>query len=146
PVQLGNGVGTFLQQASVEDVGEELVVAIPAALVVQGYDEQVAPFQGYQCRCPTGLAGDGVAQGAGEPVQDRGVEQEVVDLWRLLGQDLLDEVVDDVTVVAGEPRNERSGVRPVPKGQSGQLERGDPPLGALAEHADVAGGQRESGR
>ena len=44
-------------------------------------------------------------------------------------EDLLDEVVDDVPVVAGEPGDERATGRRGPQRQRGQLQRGDPALG-----------------
>ena len=52
------------------------------------------------------LAGHGVAQRAGEPVQDGGLEQEPPHRLGLPVEDLLDEVVDDEPVVAGEPGDE----------------------------------------
>ena len=47
-----------------------------------------------------GPAGERVAQRAGEPAEDRRVEQEGAHLWRLAVQDLLDEVVEDEPVAA----------------------------------------------
>ena len=57
-------------------------------------------------RLPSAPAGDGVAQTAGEPVEDGGAEQEVADLVGLPGEDLVGEVVDDEPVAAGERLDE----------------------------------------
>ena len=56
-------------------------------------------------------------------------------------EDLFDEVVDDEPVVAGEPGDERLRVVTAPERQCGQLQGGDPTLGALLECGDVVGGQ-----
>ena len=61
-----------------------------------------------------GRLGDGVAERAGEPVEDRRAEQEVADVVGLAVEHLLDEVVDDEPVVAGEPGDERATGRPGP--------------------------------
>ena len=56
----------------------------------------------------------------------------------LAAQDLLDEVVDDVAVVAGEGRDERGRVGSALQRQRGELERRDPALGPPLERRDVA--------
>ena len=68
--------------------------------------------------------------GAAQPAQDRGVQQEVLDDLRLALHDLLDEVVDDVPVVTGEAGDELGCVVASLHRQCGQLESGDPALGA----------------
>ena len=62
-------------------------------------------------------------------------------LRRLARQHLLDQVVHDVAVVAGERGDERADVGTSLHGQRGQLQRGDPPLGARLQRRDVARGQ-----
>ena len=89
--------------------------------MVERDHEQVAAFQVLQHLRAVGAAGDGVAQGPGESVEDGGAEQEVADALGLPGQHLVGEVVDDEPVAAGErldeagdptapgtPRNERA--------------------------------------
>ena len=41
PVQLGDLAGPLLEQVGAQDVGEQVVVAVPLAAVVEGDDEQV---------------------------------------------------------------------------------------------------------
>ena len=70
-------LGLLVEQARPQHVGEEVVVAVPPAAVVERDQEQVAPLQGLQHGLATVLAGDGVAQRAAQPVQDGGLQQEV---------------------------------------------------------------------
>jgi hypothetical protein len=51
-------------------------------------------------------AGDRVTQRPTEPVEHRRVQQEFPDRVGLMRQHFLDQVVDDVAVVAGEPGDE----------------------------------------
>ena len=74
-------------------------------------------------------------------LQDRRAEQEVLHLLRLALHHLLDEVVDDVAVVPGEAGDEVRGVVAALHRQRGQLERGDPALGASLERRDVGRGR-----
>jgi len=139
-------VGWLGLQVCAQDVGEQVVVAVPAPLVVEGHHEQVLPFQRLDHRPAARCPGDGVAQGRSEPVQDGGGEQEVADLVGLVVEDLLDEVVHDVAVVAGEPRDERRRVLAAPQRDGRQLQRGDPALGAGSQGGDVGRVQVEPGR
>ena len=91
-----------------------------------------------------GAAGDGVAQRPGEPVEDGGAEQEVADLARLPGQHLVGQVVDDEPVAAGERLDEAGDLgraRDAAQREGGELQAGDPALGALLERLDVGGGR-----
>jgi hypothetical protein len=73
-VQEGDGFPLLLVQARPEDVDEQVVVPLPLALVVQREEEQVGALQPCQRRVSVVAAGDGVAQGPGEPVEDGGAE------------------------------------------------------------------------
>ena len=64
----------------------------------------------------------------------------------LAAQHLLDQVVDDVPVVAGEAGDEAGDVGAAPQRQRGQLQRGDPALGARLQRGDVAAVRLEAGR
>ena len=75
-VQLGRQLGLLVQEARPQDVGEELVVAVPLAPVVERDEEQVASIERLQHGLAPALAGHGVAQRAGQPVEDRGLQQE----------------------------------------------------------------------
>src|SRR5207344_3406476 len=92
-VQIGNIVGLLVQQVRLQHVGEQVVVAVPAAAVVEGDQEQVSPLQLGQPGLATRLPGDGIAHRATQPVQDGGLQQEVLDGFGLSLQDLLGQVV-----------------------------------------------------
>jgi hypothetical protein len=63
-------IGLFLQEMRAQDVGEEVVVAIPPALVVQRHHEQVAALQTRKHCLPTGLTRDGIAERRAEAVEN----------------------------------------------------------------------------
>jgi hypothetical protein len=60
----------LLLQAGAEQVGEQMVVAPPAAHLIQRHQEQAGPFDRLQRRLAIGTAGDRIAQRAGQPLQD----------------------------------------------------------------------------
>src|SRR5690606_10078801 len=45
-VELEHEAGSLVEEPPAQDVGEEVVVAVPVTTIVQGDDEQVVPFQG----------------------------------------------------------------------------------------------------
>jgi hypothetical protein len=82
-------VGMCLMQAGAQQVGEQPVVAPPAAFLVQRDQEQVGPLDLLQPLLAVGLGGDGVAQRSRELVKDRRLQQEPHQLVGLPGEDLL---------------------------------------------------------
>ena len=143
-VQLRSQVGLLGEQARPQHLGEQMVVAIPLPLVVQGDEEEVRPLQGHEHVAPVVAAGHGITQRPGEPVEDRRAQQKLAHGLRLVLQHLLDEVVDDVPVVPGEAGDEAAGVVAPLDGQSGELQRRNPPLGALLQGLDVARREAQS--
>ena len=107
-MQVRHLVGTFGEQASVQDVGEQVVVAVPGALPVERDKKEVAALEVLQHPGAVGATGDSVTQRTGESVEDGGAEQEVADLCGLSGKNLVGEVVDDEPVAAGERLDEAS--------------------------------------
>ncbi len=145
-VQLTDPVGMTRSQTGTQCVGEEVVVAIPPALVVERDHEQVLALEGLQHRLTVGTTGQGVAEPAGHLVEHGGVEQERAHLVRLPVQNLLDEVVEDEPMAARERLDEPSDiVGPVGSAgmgagrQRGQLQPGRPPLGARLESGHECG-------
>ena len=53
PVQGGQLIGLLLEQVRLQDVGEEVVIAIPLTLVIERDDEQVAALQGSSISLPS---------------------------------------------------------------------------------------------
>ena len=94
-----------------EHFGKEVVIAIPVALVIQWHDKEVATLQGFQACAAFLLAGDGIAQWAMQPVEDGGLEEEVADWGGLTLQDLFDQIVHDIAVVAGKGLDEPGHIR-----------------------------------
>ena len=140
-------VGCCGEQVGAQHVGEEVVVAVPASLVVEGYDEQVAalqqtPASAHRRSCPMTASQSGPVSRSRIAVATRKSRSSL----GLLVEHLLDEVVHDVPVVTGEPRDEPRRVLPVPQRERGELERRDPALGPGAQRGDVRGLQVEPGR
>ena len=55
-------IGMLLLQAGAEQVGEQVVVAPPAAHLIQRHQEQVRPLHLLQHHLATGAAGDRITQ------------------------------------------------------------------------------------
>jgi hypothetical protein len=61
PVQGRHPIRLLLEQPRLEDVREELVVAIPPTLVVERNDEQIAALEGLQHRIAAIATGNRIA-------------------------------------------------------------------------------------
>ena len=83
------------------------------------------------------MTGDGIAQRAGHAVEDGGLEEEVADGFGLTLQDLFDEIVHDVPVVARERPDETGNVLVALHRERGQLQTGDLAFGAALQRGDV---------
>ncbi len=123
---------------------EEVVEAEPDSLVAQGNDEEIGAGQVVEQRRRGGRADDVVAEGGGEPVEDRDARDEVADLGSVPAQHLLGEVVADEAVAAAEGAHELVGVAAPGQGEGGEVEPGRPALGAL--HELVEGASRTAPR
>ena len=89
-------------------------------------------------------AGQQVGQLAVDPVQDRGAQQQILDLGRLAVQHLREQVLRDRALAAGELRHE-----PLRVGMTGQRDRRQPqargpPLGPLVQQRDPGRRQRDA--
>ena len=120
-------------QLVLEELAEEVVVAIPLAAAVQGHQEEVRPLELGQGAPRVGRARHRVAQGPREPPQDRGAQQEQPALRGLVVEHLGGEVVHHQPVVAREGVDERRRVRPVAHRQACEIEAGGPALGAQTQ-------------
>ncbi len=120
-----------------EHVGEEVVVAVPGAVIVERDDEEVGPLELLERRSTARPTGDGIAERPGERLQDRGLEQEAADVVALAFEHLPDQVVEDEAIVAGEPGDERRDIVATLHRERRELQGRDPSLGARLEHVDV---------
>ncbi|HZK48327.1 MAG TPA: hypothetical protein VFD74_01835 [Thermoleophilia bacterium] len=111
PVQSGQPIRLLLEHVCPQDIGEEVVIAIPATLVIEGNNEQVAALQALEHPWAMLLPGDGVAERTAQRVENGGLQQEVARALRLALKNLFDQVVQHETVAAGEGLNEAGGVR-----------------------------------
>ena len=99
--QLGNGLGCGCSQLTDQHVPEKPVVSVPLAVSIQWDDEEVGPLERFQDGRRPGAAEHGVAQRPGQPIEDRGPDQERPPVGGQSIQHLRGEEVDDVPVVAG---------------------------------------------
>ena len=142
PVELGDEVRRLVQQVGPQHVGEEVVVPVPAA-----GGRRAGRGRGWPAPAPRAGAAPPswpVTASHREPVSPLSTEvwsRKVAHVLGLAGQDLAHEVVDDEAVVPREAGDEAGHVVPVLHRQGGELEGGDPSLGAGVQRVDVVGGQ-----
>ena len=101
-VQLGNPVALGVAQLCAKQLGEQVVVAVPAPLVVEGGHKQVRPLERFQHRLALLLPCHHIAERPAETFQDRGVQQKLLHRGVLPCEYLFGEVVEHKAVTAGE--------------------------------------------
>ena len=124
-MQLAHASGTFAPEPAAKEIGEEMVVAVPPPLVVQSDDEEVLPLQTLQHHLPVGVAGEIVAQRAGEIVEDGGRKQKFAHVRGLASEN------------PREGFDEAGGDFATPHREAGQLQPGDPALRPLLQRRDI---------
>jgi hypothetical protein len=135
----------LLFQPGAQQVGEQLVVAPPAAHLVQRQQEQPGPLHLLEQGLAAGPGGDRVAQRSAEPLQHRGLEQEGAQLLGLVFEHLLGQVVEHEAVAAGERGHEPVDIGLPPHRQRRQLQPGRPALGAGRQRGHRGIGQVGAG-
>ena len=125
-------------------VREELVVPIGVASVIKGDEEEIASIEHGQLGLTLLPTSDRVAQRPAQRRQDGGLQQELPNVLGLAAQDLVDQVVDDVAIVSGEPGDERGRVIPPLDRERRHLQRGNPAFRPRFEGGDVRWLQGES--
>src|SRR5512140_2620329 len=75
------GEDSALRAPLPQEVGEEMVIAVPAPLGIEGDEEEVGPVEVLERLLSRGRGVDqhGIAQGAAEPIEDGGAQQEGLD-------------------------------------------------------------------
>jgi hypothetical protein len=99
-----------LSQQVAQKVGKEVVVPIPAMLVVQRNDEQVAALQVSQRGHPVALTGEGIAQRATQAIQDGSSHQEAPHRLGLASHHLFGQILRHIMVAAVKGGDELAGV------------------------------------
>src|SRR5947208_3439392 len=77
--------GASLLQSLPQQISEEMVIAVPPPLVVQGDEEQVGMFDIFQGCLPGTRGGEqnGITQRAAQTIEDRRTQQERLDTFGL---------------------------------------------------------------
>jgi hypothetical protein len=146
-VKVRHLTGALGEQTRTEHVGEQVMVPVPGALVVQGYEEEIASLELLQQACAVDAGRDRVTKTPSHLVENGGPQQEVANLVGLACQDLVGEVVDDEAVAPLERLDEiryRVCLLDSAEGKRRELEAGDPALGTLLERSYVVGAELES--
>ena len=141
PVQGGERFRLGALELVAQEFGEEVVIAIPAPLVVQGHQEEVGGQQIFQQGRAAALARDRIAQVAGQPGENRRLQQKGLDRGRLGIQHLFGQIAEDKAVAAAEILDESRRVGPALQRERCQLETGDPALRLFGQPGQVRRGE-----
>ena len=100
PVQVGHRLRGLALELGAQQLGEQVVIAIPGVVVVERGHEEAVARQSFEQARGVDLAGHRVAQAGRELIEDRGTEQELLHVGWLAVEDLGGEVAGDLTPVA----------------------------------------------
>ncbi len=130
-----------------------MVIAIPAALVVQRHHKHIGVLQALQQhlrkrvrrragvwrerRGACTVEHERITQRAAHAVQDGGLQQEGLDVRWLACEDFVGQILAHEAVAAAERADEAGPVVPLAHRQRGQLQAGDPALGARLQRRHV---------
>ena len=128
-----------------QQIGEQMVVPVPAPLAVQGDDEQVGPIEVLEGLLAggRGVEQHGITERAAEPIEDGRAQQEGLHGFGLPLEDFFDQIVEHEVVAAGERGDEAGSVFTALQRDRGELQTGDPALGPAFERTDLVGGEVE---
>lgn len=138
PVQLGYPVWFGDPELVLEQLTEEAVITKPVPFGVQGDQEQVGSLDALQRDRAIRPAGHRLAQRRRQPGQDRGLQQECVQVSLLRCEHLGAEEIEHEAVGAVELRDECGPVGVVPQGQPRPVQPGGPALGAGGQPPDIS--------
>ena len=124
-------------ELQLEQLAEEMVVAVPLAVRVERDEEAVAALQLPQPLGGVGAAEHRVAERCAEASEHRGLEQEAAGVPVERVEHLAGEVVGDVPVVAVERAHAGLRLGQPAQPQRGEVEPRRPALGSLHEQRDV---------
>ena len=135
-VQLGDLVRVFHTKLGVKVIAQEVVIAVPLAVSVEGKNEHVLARQVLERTGGAGHPRHGIAQWAREPVQDRRAHEQVRLIDLDAGQQLGAEVVAHPPVISSEGHvpDGFAGLH----GERGEVHADGPTFGSLHQVIDPA--------
>jgi hypothetical protein len=133
-----------LRELATEDLPEDMVVAEPLATPVERNEEEVRPLDLAEHPPRRVVATHRITQRGTEPIEHAGVEQEPPRLRLLRREDLVAEVLHEVSVEPQVVGAARPGA--VAQREPGQVEPGDPALGPRPEQLELLGRERQRQR
>src|SRR5215203_3210031 len=142
--QGGHQIGPAALELVEQQLGEEVVVTVPLALLVQRNHEQVGVGEFAQEPARTLPARHHVAKRSRQPSQDRGLQQKLPNLLGEASQNLLSQEADDVAVGAPEGLDEGVLVLLVLQGEGGEVDPRRPPFGPLEQNREVVSADVQS--
>jgi hypothetical protein len=122
----------------VQQLAEEVMIAIPFALPAQGNHKQVGARELTQELGGTHPIRNRVAKRPCQRPQHRGLEQKPLRILSEARQGLLCQQVDDIAVTAPERLDVGVLVLPLLQGEGGEVDRRGPPFGTLDQYGDVS--------
>ena len=140
-VELGHLRGAFLEELSAQDLREEMVVPVPRRVRAHALDEEVLVDELLE-RSGAIRPRESLGQIGGQPVDDRGLEEEPPGFLRLRLQGFLYQVVDGGALVEERVHDSATLER-----QGEKAQPGGPALGAREQRLEEPGLQfhRERG-
>ena len=121
PMEDGNLIGQLRQQMGMQKIGKEVMIAKPVAPIIQRDDKEVAALQSRQGGAAFCLAGDSITERTTQTVKNRSLQEKVTQRFGLTLQDLFDQVIHNVAVVAGEGADEARHILMILHGEGGEL-------------------------
>ena len=134
----------YLLQVAAQHLGKQVVVAVPVPLVVQRDHKQVRPLERFQHRLAPLLLCHRIAEWLAEAVQDRGVQEKLLQRRGLPCEHLVAQIVEHIAMAAGEGSEKPGDIGSAPEGERSQLQASNPAFRAMLEGGDGLGRKVES--
>src|SRR5579859_855897 len=133
-------------QTLAQHLREQVVIAVPLPLIVQGEQKEIGLFQPLEHHLPLRLACHRLTERPTEMLQNGSLEQEALHVRRLARQYLLGQVVNDETVRTCERLHKMRYVLTALQRERSQLEASNPAFGACFKRHYVLSRKLDSAR
>jgi len=111
-----------------QDVGKQMVIAIPLSLLVERYDKQVGSLQVFQDFLAILLTKHCIAEWPAQTIQDGCLQQKVLYVFRLSRKHFFDQIIEDKAVTPGEASNEPCEIVAALHRKGDEMQPGNPAL------------------